>query len=223
MWWRCCASIKYEVLPQEIGGMRCAAEDFNTPLELMTEITPLLYQSGYLTIKGYTPTSELYSLDLPNKEVRIGLMRSLLQNYVRRPVEVKNMVGEMYEHIYEGDMDGALVLMRRVLSAVPYCDNVRSEGHYQQLLAIIFILLGYYVDVEVHTPKGRVDTGMRTRDTLYLIELKIDKSGEAAMRQIDLKDYAERFSLTGLPIVKVGINFDTQERTISDWKIERQG
>ena len=214
---------KYDVLPTEIGGEECAVDVFNVPIESADDITPLLYQSGYLTIKGYSPVSELYLLDLPNKEVRTGLLRSLLSNYVRRPSAVKNMVGKMYDYIYKGDMEGALALMRRVLSAVPYCDNARSEGHYQQLLAIIFILIGYYVDVEVHTPKGRVDTVMRTRDTLYLIELKIDKSGEAAMRQIDLKDYAERFSLTGLPIVKVGINFDTQERTISDWKIERQG
>ena len=214
---------KYEVLPTEIGGEECAVDVFNVPIEGADDITPLLYQSGYLTIKGYTPTSELYLLDLPNKEVRTGLLRSLLSNYVRRPSAVKNMVGKMYDYIYKGDMDGALALMRRVLSAVPYCDNARSEGHYQQLLAIIFILLGYYVDVEVHTPKGRVDTVMRTRDTLYLIELKIDKGAEAAMRQIDLKDYAERFSLCGLPTVKVGINFDSEERTISDWKIERQG
>ena len=214
---------KYKVIPQEIGGRMCVLEDFDTPVEGMSDMTPLLYQSGYLTIKGYTPTSELYLLDLPNKEVRTGMMRSLLRNYVERPSDVNTMVGRMYDYIYNGDMDGALALMRRVLSAVPYCDNARSEGHYQQLLAIIFILLGYYVDVEVHTPKGRVDTVMRTKDTLYLIELKIDKSGEAAMRQIDLKDYAERFSLCGLPIVKVGINFDSEERTISDWRIERQG
>ena len=78
---------KYEVIPQEIGGVKCGSEYFDTPLELMTNITPLFYQSGYLTIKGYSPVSEFYSLDLPDKEVRIGLMRSLLQNYVRHPVE----------------------------------------------------------------------------------------------------------------------------------------
>ena len=77
---------KYKVIPQEIGGRTCVSEDFNTPVEGMSDITPLLYQSGYLTIKGYSPVSEFYSLDLPDKEVKIGLMRRLLQNYVRRPV-----------------------------------------------------------------------------------------------------------------------------------------
>ena len=91
----------------------------------------------------------------------------------------------------------------------------------KQVIYIIFTLMGYYADVEVRTPTGRVDMVMRTRDTLYLIELKLNRSAEAAMSQIDLKDYASHFSLTGLPIVKVGINFDPGKHTISDWKIEK--
>ena len=213
---------KFHVLPTEIGGRKCIAEDFDAPTERIEDITPLLYQSGYITIKDYNPVTRRYTLDIPNVEVRIGLMRSLLINYVRRPVQVNNLVAEMYENIYYGKMDGALKLMQTVLSALPYCDNANTEGHYQQLLAIIFILLGYYVDVEVHTSTGRVDMVMKTRDTLYLMELKLNKSTEAAMRQIDLKDYSSRFSLTGLPIVKVAVNFDSEKRTISDWKIEKQ-
>lgn len=85
---------------------------------------------------------------------------------------------------------------------------------------IIFSLLGYYIDVEVHTPQGHVDIVLRTRTTLYVIELKLDKTADAAMDQINLKNYAERFSLCGLPVVKVGINFDSERRTLGDWKIE---
>ena len=213
---------KYKVIPQEIGGVKCGSEYFDTPLELMTNITPLFYQSGYLTIKAFSPFKKQYTLDLPNEEVRLGLMKSLLPEYVTNPVVVSTLAGDMAELIYYGDMAGALELMRKALSTLPYCDNINTEGHYQQLLALAFILMGEFVDVEVHTPTGRVDIVMRGKDTLYLIELKIDKGAEAAMRQIELKDYASRFSLTGLPIVKVGINFDTEERTISDWKIERQ-
>ena len=213
---------KYKVIPQEIGGVKCGSEYFDTPLELMTNITPLFYQSGYLTIKAFSPFKKQYTLDLPNEEVRLGLMKSLLPEYVTNPVVVSTLAGDMAELIYYGDMAGALELMRKALSTLPYCDNINTEGHYQQLLALAFILMGEFVDVEVHTPTGRVDIVMRGKDTLYLIELKIDKSAEAAMRQIDLKDYASRFSLCGLPTVKVGINFDTAERTISDWKIERQ-
>ena len=207
------------MIPQEIGNRKCVAADFDAPTERMTSITPLLYQSGYITIKGYSAFSGLYQLDIPNKEVRIGLMRSLLPNYVQRPAELNTMVAEMAEMIYNGDMDGALRLMRTYLSTIPYCDNTHYEGHYQQLLYVIFTLIGNYVDVEVRTPQGRVDMVLRTPSTLYVIELKLDKSAEAAMEQIDLKDYPERFALCGLPVVKVGINFSTEKRTIEGWKI----
>ena len=202
---------KYKVIPQEIGGRKCEAADFDAPTERMTDITPLFYQSGYLTIKGYS-----------NKEVRIGLMKSLLVNYVQRPSQLNTLVGEMAECIHFDDMDGALRLMQTVLSTVPYCENTRYEGHYQQMIYLIFTLLGNFVDVEVRTPQGRVDVVMRTHSTLYIIELKLDKNADEAIRQIDLKQYPERFALCGLPIVKVGINFDSEKHTLTDWEIRKE-
>jgi len=88
------------------------------------------------------------------------------------------------------------------------------------MLYVIFSLLGRYVDVEVRTPRGRVDMVMRSWTTLYIVELKLDKSADAAMQQINLKNYPERFALCGLPVVKVGINFDSERHTLKDWKIE---
>ena len=89
------------------------------------------------------------------------------------------------------------------------------------MLYIIFTLLSvYFVEVEIHTPTGRVDMVMQTPHKLYLFDLNLNQSAEVAMKQIDLKDYASKFALTGLPIVKVGINFDSERRTISDWKIQ---
>ena len=94
-------------------------------------------------------------------------------------------------------------------------------GYYQQMLYIVFTLLtAFVVDVEVHTPRGRVDMVLQTATDLYLFELKLNKSAEAAMRQIDLRQYSKRFALSGLPITKVGINFDSTEGNIVDWKIE---
>lgn len=212
---------KYHVIPQEIGNRRCVAADFDAPTERVTSVTPLLYQSGYITIKGYSRFGSLYTLDIPNKEVRIGLMRSLLPNYVRHPAELNTLVVDMAEKIYNGDMEGGLCLLRTYLSTIPYCDNTHYEGHYQQLLYVIFTLIGNYVDVEVRTPKGRVDMVLHTPGTLYVVELKIDGSADAAMNQIDLKEYPERFALCGLPIVKVGINFDSEKRTIEGWRIEK--
>ena len=212
---------KYHVMPQQIGNRKALSTSFDAPTERMTDITPLLYQSGYITIKDYSATTRLYTLDIPNKEVRIGLMESLLPNYLHeKTIDGLTTVAFLYEAISEERMDDALRLLQEFFSTIPYCNHTAYEGHYQQLLYVVFSLLGRYVDVEVHTPRGRVDVVLRTSTTLYLIELKLDKSAEDAMAQINLKNYAERFALCGLPIVKVGINFDSKKGTIGDWKIE---
>ena len=211
---------KYHVIPQEIGGRWVATSAFDAPTERMTSITPLLYQSGYITIKDYDELADLYYLDLPNKEVRIGLMESLLDGYVgRERDEAVTTVAFLSRAIIQDKMDEALRLLRTFLSTVPYCDNTDYEGHYQQMFYVIFSLMGKFVDVEIRTPRGRVDIVIRTATKLYVVELKLNQSAEAAMEQIDLKEYPERFALCGLPIVKVAINFDSERHTIADWKI----
>ncbi len=213
---------KFNVVPSKIGGGRVLASAFDAPTENMKSITPLLYQSGYVTIKDYNRATRLYTLDIPNNELRVGLMDSLLPNYVAEYAdEGGTTIGYMYEALLNEDLDRMFRLLQAYLLTVPYCDNANSEGHYQQLLYVIFSLFGRYVDVEVHTPTGRVDIVMKTAKALYLFELKLNMSAQAAMDQIDLKDYASKFSLSGLPIVKVGINFDPERRTIGDWRIEQ--
>ncbi|WP_029425874.1 PD-(D/E)XK nuclease superfamily protein [Bacteroides finegoldii] len=212
---------KFGVEPSEVGGKTAAVEDFDAPTETMSSITPLLYQSGYITIKGYDSELGLYTLDIPNKEVRVGLMRSLLPYYVSTPTEKTNtMVAYLSRDIRNDDMDSALRRLQTFLSTIPYCDNTRYEGHYQQMFYIIFSLLGSFVDVEVRTPRGRVDVVLRTKTTLYVMELKLDKTADEAMEQINLKNYPERFALCGLPVVKVAINFDSERCTIGEWKLQ---
>ena len=211
---------KFNVVPSKIGGGSVQANTFDAPTENMKNIIPLLYQSGYITIKDYNPVSKNYKLDIPNNEIQAGLMESLLPNYVHEYAdEGSAMVGDMYEALYYEDLDEMFSLLQAYLLTVPYCDNANSEGHYQQLLYVIFSLFGRYVDVEVHTPTGRVDIVMKTAKALYLFELKLNMSAQAAINQIDLKDYSSKFALSGLPIVKVGINFDPERRTIGDWKV----
>ncbi|WP_456095094.1 AAA family ATPase [Paraprevotella xylaniphila] len=211
---------RFGVLPSRIGGNEAVAADFDAPTERMQSVTPLLYQSGYVTIKGYDEMFQIYTLDIPNAEVRIGLMRSLIPDYVTRDTQTTNTtVVNLARALVRGDMDGMLRLLQTFLSTVPYCDRTDYEGHYQQMLYIIFSLLGAYVDVEVRTPMGRVDLVIRTATTLYVVELKLNQSAEAAMQQIDLKNYPERFVLCGLPVVKVGINFDMERHTLKDWVI----
>ena len=212
---------KFNVVPSDMNKMQALASDFDAPTDNMASITPLLYQSGYVTIKDFNRATRLYTLDIPNTEIRVGLMDSLLPNYVSMRKEAGNTtIAKMYLAISKEDLDEMFSLLQAYLLTVPYCDNANSEGHYQQLLYVIFSLFGRYVEVEVHTPTGRVDIVMKTDKALYLFELKLNMSAQAAMKQIDLKDYASKFALSGLPIVKVGINFDPERRTIGDWKVE---
>ena len=213
---------RFDTLPSDISRMEAMSSEFDAPTEGMQSIIPLLYQSGYVTIKGYDRDAQLYTLDIPNGEVRIGLMKSLLPQYAPKVSgRGMTMAAKMSLALRKEDIDGGLSLLQAYLLTVPYCDNANSEGHYQQMLYIIFSLLGQFrgLDVEVHTPTGRVDIVLRTNQALYLFELKLNMSAQAAMDQINLKDYASKFALSGLPIVNVGINFDPERRTIGDWKI----
>lgn len=214
---------KFKVLPAKIGRSLARSSAFDAPTENLKTITPLLYQSGYITIKGYDKMSQLFTLDLPNKEIKVGLFESLMPYYLEGMYAEEGdvAIAQMSVLIRQGDMDGALRLLQEFLGTVPYCNNTNYEGHYQQVLFIIFTLLTHFVvDVEVHTPNGRVDVVMETEDTLYLIELKLNKSAQAAMQQINLKQYDQRFARCGKPIVKVGVNFDAKKGNIEDWTIE---
>ena len=212
---------KFGITATRLGDtMEAQRGDFDAPTERLTSIVPLLYQRGYYTIKSGDPLFESYTLGIPNREVRIGLMRSLVPYYLTPDTQPTSaaIIG-MARCLYKDDMDGALRLLQEFLSTVPYCDHTNYEGHYQQVFYIIFSLLGAYVDVEVRTPRGRVDVVMRTRTTLYVIELKLGQDADAALRQIDLKQYPERFALCGLPVVKAGISFDAERPTLTDWNI----
>ena len=214
---------QFGVLPTEIAPTEAVSSSFNAPTENMKTITPLLYQSGYVTIKEYDPETRIYTLDIPNKEIKVGLFDNLLPNYVDGvSAERGNVaIAKMALLIGKRNMDGALHLLQDFLGTVPYCNVTNYEGHYQQMLYIIFTLLtNYLVDVEVHTPRGRVDIVLLTKTDLYVVELKLNKSAQAAMQQINLKNYRQRFALCGLPITKVGINFDSTQGTIEDWVIE---
>ena len=214
---------KFDVLPSAIAPIEAMESDFDAPTETMKTITPLLYQSGYITVKDYDRESMLYTLDIPNKEIKKGLFESLLPNYIEGMYAQNGgvTIAHMSVLIRRGDMEGALQLLQTFLGTVPYCNVTNHEGHYQQMLFIIFSLLtNYLVDVEVHTPNGRVDIVLLTKTDLYIIELKIDKDAQAALQQINLKNYRQRFALSGKPVTKVGVNFDSTKGNITDWVIE---
>ena len=213
---------KFEVLPSDISRVEADESEFDAPTENMPTIMPLLYQSGYITIKDYDKEFNYYTLDVHNKEVKVGLTKALIPSYVTpNTLATTNTARRIAQCLAKQDMEGALQLLKTYLGTVPYCNDTRYEDHYQQVLYIIFSLLtDYLVDVEVHTPHGRVDIVMLSRTNLYIIEVKMNKDAQTAMQQIDLKDYRQRFALCGKPVVKVGINFDSDKGNIEDWEIE---
>ena len=213
---------KYDFTPIDLGEqMDASKDDFDAATETMTTIMPLLYQSGYITIKNYDPETELYTLALPNKEVRIGLYRSMLPHYLAAKSAMCNTtVAKMSALINKGNMDGALQLLKTFWETVPYCDNTDYEGHYQQTMYIIFALLtNFRILVEQHTSRGRTDITMETKDTIYVIELKFNKSAQEALDQINNKHYADAFALKGKTVEKIGMNFmiDEDKTIVLDW------
>lgn len=213
---------KLDTLPTDIGRIEADESEFDAPTENMNTIMPLLYQSGYITIKDYNKDYNYYTLDIPNKEVKVGLTKALIPAYVTHNTLATTTTARRFaQALDQQNMDGALHLLQDFLGTIPYCNVTNYEGHYQQMLFIIFSLLtDYLVDVEVHTPNGRVDIVLLTKTHLYIIELKLNKNAKAAMQQINLKNYRQRFALSSKPITKVGINFNSTKGNIEDWVIE---
>ena len=215
---------KFGTTPMDIGEREMAdVSDFDAPTEMMDSIVPLLYQSGYVTIKGYDEETNLYELGIPNKEIRIGLFKSLLPNYLSQSSQKgKVAIAQMSVLIKKGDIDGALELLRTFLATVPYCENTKYEGHFQQLMYVVFSLLtDYRIVVEQRTAKGRTDITMETQDHIYIMELKFGKTADEALAQINANHYADAFAMSDKKIVKVGIGFDVKdERNITEWRVE---
>ncbi len=217
---------KCHATPSEVCSCQEAvASTFYKDIEGIYGTLPLLYQSGYKTIKGCVPRVKLYTLDVPNREVLFGLLQYLKPYYLGMRHD-KGSVAAVYMRraLLQDDIDHMFKVLQDFLENNFLWDeeNVVEnwEMHWQQMLYVIFSLLGATCDVEVHTPKGRVDLVAQTANKLYLIEVKLNQSAEAAMKQIDLKDYAARFSLSTLPVVKVEANFDQEKRNITDWRMK---
>ena len=215
---------KFDFLPTNLGEDTWAgAADFDAATETMTTIIPLLYQSGYLTIKDYDPESELYLLSLPNNEIRTGLFRSLIPHYLgRNSTDGNTAIARMAVQIRRGNINEGLQLMADFLETVPYCDNTHYEGHWQQTLYIMFALLtDYNIQVEQHTAKGRIDITLETQTTVYVMELKINGSVEEALAQIESRHYADAFQLQDKPVVKVGLNFSLKDGINTlEWQVK---
>ena len=210
---------RFGTLPSTLSPVEAEKEDFDAPTETMASITPLLYQSGYITIKDYD--SGVYTLGFPNREIEVGLMKSLLPHYVNQATGGNVTAVKMRNAINKGDMDGALRLLQAFLETIPYTDRTSTEGHYQQVLVIIFRMLGFPSEVEVHTKAGRIDIELKAGQTIYVMEIKTRADATTAIRQIDSRAYAAKYALTQAQVVKVGITFDCHTRNLKEWLIRQ--
>ncbi|MCQ2305555.1 MAG: ATP-binding protein [Bacteroidales bacterium] len=182
---------------------------------------PVIYQSGYLTIKGYDPDFELYHLGFPNREVKQGFLKYLMPYYANT-IQGKSgfEISRFVRSLREGDIEGFMERLQSFLSACPYELEPQQERHFQSVMFILTALCGYHVEIESHTNKGRMDMTVKTKDYIFIFEFKFNKSAEEALAQINEKGYAEPFKSDGLQIVKVGVNFSTACRNIDRWVVE---
>jgi hypothetical protein len=201
----------------------------NRPTEAMTTMVPLLYQSGYLTIKSYDVESEIYTLSMPNLEVRIGYADGLLPAYVGLEGEdvQAGFALKFWRALKKGDVDLAMREMQTYMAAIPYIEGFKkklaeaanAEGFYEYTMYLVFSMLNVYVRTQVKCAGGRTDLVVWMPDTIYVFELKVNGTAQEALKQIDEKSYAIPYQTDGRPVVKVGVKFDAEKRVPEEWVI----
>ena len=195
--------------------------EFNVSPELTDNPIPLLYQTGYLTIKDYDRELDSYTLGYPNKEVRSGFLDSLLAGYNGNNPSGASFVIRFNAALRKGDIDEALSRMQSFLAGMPNDLENKTEKHYQTIIYLIFSLLGYHIRTEEKSAVGRADAVCWTQDSIYVFEFKVDSNAEAALKQIDDKGYMIPYRFEdGKRLVKIGVNISTMTRTIDGWVVD---
>ena len=215
-------------VPEDLEGIALPSQAFDAPTEGMADPVAFMYQGGYLTIKDYDPRFEAYTLGIPNREVERGLFDALLPAVTgTTPVATGGMLTRLSMAIAADDMDAALALLRSFLASIPYDLAPRREKDFQAVLYLVLKLIGAHIETEVRTSAGRVDAVVRGDRSLYVVELKYRRAGEAsptsadALAQIDSRGYALAWQADGTPVVKVGACYSEDARTLDeDWVIQ---
>ena len=212
-----------------IDSLEVFSFDFDQPTENMKNALPLLYQSGYLTIKGYDPESEMYSLAIPNQEVRIGYVEGLLPVYTG--IESRDVKAgfalKFWRALKQKVIDLAMREMQAYMAGIPYIEGFKqklaeaatAEGFYEYTMYLVFSMLNFYVRTQVKCAGGRVDMVVWMPDTIYVFELKKDETAQKALEQIDSKGYAIPYQADGRKVVKVGVKFNADTRVPEEWVI----
>ena len=185
----------------------------------------MIYQSGYLTIKGYDETREQYKLDFPNNEVRNGFVTLLANDYCGRRNDPKNLVLDINEMLDECRLDDMREALSGFFASIPYNANYQErawsyESHYHYTLYLIFRLLSCYTTLtEKENSRGRADIIVETADYVYIFEFKLDGTAAEALKQIDDKGYAEPYAADKRKLFRIGVSFSSEKRNITEWVV----
>ncbi len=187
-----------------------------------TNPTPLLYQSGYLTIKSYDPRFMTYRLGFPNEEVERGFSRFLFRYYTPASQGRDSFIKDFVMAIEAGQIEKFMSLLETLFAGQDYQLAGDAELYFHNAVALIFKMVGFYTETERHTSDGRMDMVVQTADYIYLFEFKLDKSVEEALAQIEKREYALPFAHDPRKLYKIGVNFSSETRRIESWKtVER--
>jgi len=192
----------------------------------ITSLIPLLYQTGYLTIKSYQPKTDSYILGLPNEEVKYGFFNELVPAYAPQwGLDLNFSTIEFLEYIFNGDVDGFMQNLQAFYASIPYdmeTKENKDEKYYQFVFYLLFKLMGQFVETEVKNNKGRADAVVKTADSIYVFEFKMDDKGTAedALAQINSTDYAIPYTTDHRKLIKIGVEFSQTERGVKRWLIE---
>jgi hypothetical protein len=197
--------------------------DFDKPTERLTDPLPVLYQSGYLTIKEYNELTKLYLLGYPNEEVRVGFTRSLLPAFLQvQPSAPGFYAAAFITDLQRGKIDSCLQRTQAFYASIPYDKKGDHEKRFEIIFYMLFTLMGQFVRTEVQTDGGRADAIVEMPGptaATYVFEFKMDGTAEEALAQIEAKGYAKPYELPGKKVFRIGVGFDKETRTLSDWKV----
>lgn len=185
---------------------------------------PMIYQSGYLTIKGYDEMFKLYTLAFPNDEVRYGFINFLMPFYTAvTDDETDFHISHFVKELMAGDVPAFMERLKAFFAGIPYELSDDTERHYQVVFYLVFSLMGQFIDAEVRSAKGRADAVVKTKDRIYVFEFKLNGTAEEAIRQINEKGYMEPYAIDPRQKVMVGVDFSKEKRNVNDFVVEVEG
>ena len=203
-----------------IDGVEVQASAFSEYRAEIRNPLPMIYQSGYLTIKGYDKEVSLYTLGFPNDEVRYGFLNFLIPYYTEvSDAETGFYIVKFMRELRSGNVDAFMERLKVFFAGMPYELSENTERHYQAIFYVVFTLMGQFVETEVRSARGRADAVVKTKDFIFVFEFKLNGTAEEALKQIDEKGYLIPYTLDGRKLVKVGVNFSKEKRNIDCYVI----